>query len=465
MLHAVLIAEDDPIQRLQVRRMLESELHVEVIDAVDGQAALMALNQPHDPPIAVALIDLDMPKLNGMELLKAIADGDHAVRSIVITGSETIEDAVEAMRLGAIDFINKPLQYERLLTSVRNAIAIYDLRDTVTRLQDKETPHCRFDDLLKISPGLASAIALGRKAAGSDIPVLITGESGVGKEVFACAIHRESARRDKPLVAVNCGALPDNLVESTLFGHEKGAFTGALNRSLGKCREADGGVLFLDEIGDLKAETQVKLLRLLQEGEIEPVGSSKTVKVDIRIISATNHALEQRVKEGKFREDLFYRLQGFPIHLPALRERRSDIVPLAKYLLTRIAKAESRPALAFSGDAELWLTRQNWAGNVRELQHLLHRTCLVSESDCIDEALLNSWGSGIPLSFVGSGNNPHAIELFAQNGQPKTMEEIEEEVIARVLNHFDSHVGKTAAALGIGQSTLYKRVKPAANAS
>ncbi len=464
MLHTVLIAEDDPIQRLQVRRMLESELHVEVIDAADGEAALMLLNQPHDPPIAVALLDLDMPKMGGMELLQKMAERDYPVRSIVITGSETIEDAVEAMRLGAIDFINKPLQYERLLTSVRNAIAMYDLRDEVSRLQDKEAPALRFDDLLVVSPGLAPAIALGRKAAGSDIPVLITGESGVGKEVFARAIHRESARRNQPMVAVNCGALPDNLVESTLFGHEKGAFTGALSRSLGKCREADGGVLFLDEIGDLKTETQVKLLRLLQEGEIEPVGSSKTVKVNVRIISATNHALEQRVKDGKFREDLYYRLQGFPIHLPTLRERRSDIVPLAKYLLARIASAENRPALSFSADAELWLTRQNWAGNVRELQHLLHRSCLVSDSDRIDEAALASWSTG-RVALSSGGSNPNAIELFSENGQPKTMEEIEQEVIARILTHYDAHVGKAAAALGIGQSTLYKRVKPTATAS
>jgi DNA-binding NtrC family response regulator len=462
MLHTVLIAEDDPIQRLQVRRMLESELQVEVLEAADGVAALAELSKPQDPPIAVALIDLGMPRLSGIELLKHMAQSDMAARGIVITGSEMIADAVEAMRLGAIDFINKPLQHERLITSVRNAIALYDLRGHVERLQDKELPITRFDNLREVSPGLAAAIALGRKAAGSDIPVLITGESGVGKEVFARAIHRESARRDKPMVAVNCGALPDNLVESTLFGHERGAFTGALARSPGKCREAEGGVLFLDEIGDLKPDTQVKLLRLLQEGEIEPVGSSKTVKVNIRIISATNHALEQQVKEGKFREDLFYRLQGFPIHLPALRERREDIVPLARYVLARIATAENRPALSLSADAELWLSRQNWAGNVRELQHLLHRSCLVSDSDRIDAAALAGWSNG-RVALVSGGSNPNAIALFTENGQPKTMEAIEQEAMARVLNHFDAHVGKAAAALGIGQSTLYKRMKPAAH--
>ena len=461
MLHVVLIAEDDPIQRRAVRRMLESELAVEVLEATDGEEALARLSYEQNPPIALALLDLEMPKITGMELLKKLAEREHTARTIVITGSDRVEDAVEAMQLGAVDFISKPLQRERLITSVRNALAMHDLQEEVSRLQQDRLPIYRFDNLLTISPGLSSAIALGRKAASSDIPVLITGESGVGKEVFARAIHLESARRDKPLVAVNCGALPDNLVESTLFGHEKGAFTGALNRSIGKCREADGGVLFLDEIGDLKLETQVKLLRMLQEGDIEPVGSSKSVKVNVRVVSATNHALEQRVREGKFREDLYYRLQGFPIHIPALRERRADIAPLAIHLLKRIAMTEQRPNLTLTVDAQNWLTRQNWPGNVHEMQHLLHRTCLVSDTDRMDEHAFTQW-SGAKLMPTSNAVHPeHAVDLFDVNGTPRSMEDIEQEVIRRILTHFDSHIGKTAAALGIGQSTLYKRIKPA----
>ena len=458
MLHAVLIAEDDPIQRRMVRRMLESELAVEVIDAVDGRDALARLSVEQEIPIALALIDLEMPKVSGMELLKQLAEMGHSARTIVITGSERVEDAVEAMQLGAVDFISKPLQRERLITSVRNALAMHDLQEEVSRLQQGSQPVLRFDRLVAVSPGLAEAIALGRKAATSDISVLITGESGVGKEVFARAIHGESTRRTKPLVAVNCGALPDNLVESTLFGHEKGSFTGATGRAIGKCREADGGVLFLDEIGDLKPETQVKLLRMLQEGEIEPVGSSKTVKVDVRVISATNHALEARVREGKFREDLYYRLQGLPIHLPSLRQRRSDIVPLAEHLLERIAANEGRPKLTLAADAQGWLTRQDWPGNVRELQHLLHRTALVSDHDRLTEADFARWATprGVAL---GNGENPDAVLIFDANGQPKPLEAIELEVINRLMKHFDDHIGKTAAALGIGQSTLYKRIK------
>ncbi len=455
MLHVVLIAEDDPIQRHALRRILESELAAEVMEAANGEDALTQLTD--NPMIALALIDLEMPKLNGMELLKKLAASEHHARSIVITGSERIEDAVEAMQLGAVDFISKPLVRERLITSVRNALALHDLRAEVSRLQQDRVPLYRFDHLLAVSPGLAPAVALGRRAARSDIAVLITGESGVGKEVFARAIHAESARHAEAMVAVNCGALPDNLVESTLFGHEKGAFTSALSKAPGKCREADGGVLFLDEIGDLKLETQVKLLRLLQEGEIEPVGSSKTVKVNVRVISATNHTLEQRVREGKFREDLFYRLQGFPIHIPTLRERRADIVPLAEHLLKRIATTEQRPHLLLSDEAKAWLARQEWPGNVRELQHLLHRAALMSDTDKLSAHAFTRWIGGVP-PLVNSAQGD-VVSLFSVSGEPKTMAIIEREVIQRMLAHFDTHIGKTAAALGIGQSTLYKRVK------
>ncbi len=460
-MHGILIAEDDPVQRVLVRRVLEAELDVEIFEVSDGEAALVQLRKEQETPLTLALIDLDMPKLGGMDLLRAMRENNILTRAIVITGSEDIEDAVEAMRLGAVDFISKPLQRERLITSARNALALHELQEEVSRLKETREPVYGFDGLLTVSPGLEPAIALGRKAARSDIPVLITGESGVGKEVFARAIHRESGRRDKPMVAVNCGALPDNLVESTLFGHEKGAFTGALNRAIGKCREADGGVLFLDEIGDLKPETQVKLLRLLQEGEIEPVGSSKTVKVDVRVISATNHSLEARVNEGKFREDLFYRLQGFPIHLPALRERRDDIVPLANGLLKRIAGNENRSELTLAADAQGWLRRQNWPGNIRELQHLLHRTCLMADHDQLTEADFLRWAASKPMvsaAAIGGLN----VSLTDSDGRPRPMEDLEQEIIARMLDFHDGHVGKTAAALGIGQSTLYKRKKPVA---
>lgn len=464
MQHVVLIAEDDPIQRRMVRRMLESELAVDVVESSDGEAALTRLLVESDRPIALALVDLDMPKLHGMDLLKSLSKREHPPRVIVITGSDRVEDAVDAMQLGAVDFILKPLQRERLITSVRNALAMYDLQVEVTRLQHERGAVYGFAELLRISPALAPAIALGKKAASSDISVLITGESGVGKEVFARAIHLESARQHKPMVAVNCGALPENLVESTLFGHEKGAFTGATHRTLGKCREAEGGVLFLDEIGDLKPEAQVKLLRMLQEGEIEPVGSGKPVRVDVRVISATHHALEQRVREGTFREDLYYRLQGFPIHLPALRERRDDIAPLAEHLLGRIAMAEHRPNLTLTADAHAWLTRQHWAGNVRELQHLLHRASLMADQDALSEADFTRWAARTATTASPMAADVLSIALLDAKGNPRSMEAMEQQIIVLMLDFHHGHIGKTAAALGMGQSTLYKRIKPAENA-
>lgn len=458
MLHRILIADDDQIQRFMVRRGLEGEIDAEFVEAADGEEALAHLTATDHPAFSLLLLDLGMPRLDGMGLLQKLRGLGHPVRTVVITGSDRVEDAVEAMRLGAVDFIAKPVQRERLITSARNALAMHDLQEEVSRLQQDRQPVYDFAHLVGISPGLSAAAALGKKAAASDIPVLITGESGVGKEVFARAIHLESARRDRAMVAVNCGALPENLVESTLFGHEKGAFTGAMQRSIGKCREADGGVLFLDEIGDLKLETQVKLLRLLQEGEIEPVGSSKTVKVDVRVISATNHTLEQRVRDGKFREDLYYRLQGFPVHLPALRDRQADIAPLAMHLLSRIAMAEQRPHLTLAPDALAWLGRQHWLGNVRELQHLLHRSALMSDSDTMHEADCARWmGSGLTAPKATSQTS---VELFDARGVPRPLAVIEQEIIARMLTHHDAHIGKTAAALGIGQSTLYKRLKP-----
>lgn len=457
--HLILIAEDDPIQRRLVRRMIEADLPVEIIEASDGAEAFQRLKQETSPPIALALIDLGMPVMNGMDLLRALNQHAIAVRTVVLTGSERVEDAVEAMQLGALDFIPKPAERERLITSVRNALALVDLEHEVSRLQRERGTVFSFDALVATCPGLTPVAALGRKAANSDIAVLITGESGVGKEVFARAIHQESKRRDKPLVAVNCGALPENLVESTLFGHEKGAFTGALAKSMGKCREADGGVLFLDEIGDLKLETQVKLLRMLQEGEIEPVGSSKTVKVDVRVISATNQPLEKLVREGSFREDLYYRLQGFPLPIPPLRERVDDIIPLAEQLLGHLAAVEQRGAVRLSLQAKTWLRAHPWPGNVRELQHLLHRTLLLADGDMLDAEDFARWSSRITPDTTAMQSHGPQLQLLDAAGIPKTLDVLETEIIERILAHFDAHIGKTASALGIGQSTLYKRMR------
>lgn len=459
-MHTILIVDDEPLQRRTVRRMLETDLHADIVEAGDGSEALLCLKDESTHTISLAMIDLEMPVMDGLSLLKQVRKNWPRVPCIVLTGSERMEDAVEAMQLGAVDFISKPAQRERLMTSVRNALAMNELKTQVQRLSQDRSPHYSFADITEISPGLREVAALGKKAAGSDIPVLITGESGSGKEVFARAIHLSSKRSERAFVPVNCGALPDNLVESTLFGHEKGAFTGAVSRSIGKCREADGGVLFLDEVGELKLETQVKLLRMLQQGEIEPVGSGTPRKVDVRVISATNRPLEQLVAQGRFREDLYYRLQGFPLHIPALRERRRDVPELATHLLTRIATNEQRGTITLSQTARDWLASYGWPGNVRELQHILHRAVLLADSDTLEADDLSRWAQArthkaSPAKTPGTTT----IHLEDATGNFKTLETIEQEVIEAALARFGAHIGRAAAALGVGQSTLYKRIK------
>ena len=460
--YLVLLADDDPIQRRTFRKMLEAELPLEILEAANGTEALQIINGNIGKRLSLGLIDLQMPGASGMEILAETKKVLPALPLIVLTGSEKLEDAINAMQLGAADFITKPPQSERLITSVRNALQLRDLKQEVERLKQDKTTNYTFEDIEQVSPALKQSVELGKKAASSNIPVLITGESGVGKEVFAHAIHLASSRAGRPFISVNCGALPENLVESTLFGHEKGSFTGATNKSIGKCREADGGILFLDEIGELKLDAQVKLLRLLQQGEIEPVGSGKAIKVDVRIISATNRSLEKLVAAGKFREDLYYRLHGLPILVPALKDRKKDIPSLAQHLLRRICITENRLNAQLSSGALDWLTSYAWPGNVRELQHVLSRAVLLSDANIIEHSDLARWVQGkiSPVANIQqAASGDFLVNMVTENGQLKTFDELESEIIELALTRFDGHIGRAAAALGIGQSTLYKKMK------
>ncbi len=454
----ILLAEDEPVQRITTRQVLTSRLKLDVLLAENGRQAVEAVQADTNEEIALLLIDLNMPVMNGMEAIRRIREIRPKLPFIVLTGSDDLDDAVEAMRLGASDFIVKPAEFERLVVSVRNALDMRDLRQQITQMQRRGRNIYTLDDIAGISHGLRGLVQTAKKAAHSMLPILITGKSGVGKEVFAKAIHLEGARADKPFIAINCGALPENLVESTLFGHEKGAFTGAINKSTGKCREADGGVLFLDEVGELRPEIQVKLLRLLQEGEIQPIGSNQTVKVDVRIISATNQVLPEMIAARKFREDLYYRLQGIPLHIPSLSERRGDVLPLAEHLLQKIAYVENRPGLRLTADAKAWLKRYHWPGNVRELQHILARASLISEVDELDEQTLCRWTQAPVIPDAAS---PEFISLLTANGTSRTLAELESEILQAALKRHRNHIGQTAAALGIGQSTLYKKLDKA----
>ncbi|MEM0945238.1 MAG: sigma-54 dependent transcriptional regulator, partial [Pseudomonadota bacterium] len=382
MKRTILIADDDASQRRYLAAILSASGY-ETCQAATGEAAIDAVLSPDGPKPALVLLDINFPGADGITMLRRLRKAGDGTPVLVLTSDGSIARAVEAMRAGAGDFLVKPVGPERLDVSIRNALAISDLSTEVRRLAKRGENRMSFDELIAISPATRRAIAMARRAAGSDIPVLIEGESGSGKEVFARAVHGSSARAGAPFVAVNCGALPEHLVESILFGHEKGAFTGATSKRPGKFQEANGGTLFLDEIGELPLEAQVKLLRALQTGEIDPVGSDRPVKVDFRLISASNRDLRRMIGDGTFREDLYYRLSVFPLSLPALRERREDLPGLARMFLNRFAAAEDVSVEGFSPEALSTIRDAAWPGNVRQLENTIHRAVVMADGPLI----------------------------------------------------------------------------------
>ena len=377
MAKTVLVVDDDPTQRRLAQAVLEREGYA-VIHAESGGEAIDRLTGGGGAD--VVLLDMVMPGMSGMEALAEIRTAGVTTPVIVLTASGGVDAVVKAMQAGAQDFFVKPVSAERLLVGVSNALQITRLTAEVGRLRKHVSGRTSFDDLVGTSPPMRMVKSLGARAAKSSIPVLITGESGVGKEVIARALHGASDRGGKPFVAVNCGALPANLIESILFGHEKGAFTGAHDKHLGKFQEANGGTLFLDEIGELPLDMQVKLLRALQEGEVDPVGSKRAVKVDVRIVSATNRDPAQQVRAGAFREDLFYRLNVFPIEAPSLRERREDIPALIDHFIARFNVEEGKRVAGCSGETMALLTAFDWPGNVRQLENTVYRAIVLADA-------------------------------------------------------------------------------------
>src|SRR3954464_9775493 len=383
MAQTILIVDDDPVQR----RLLETAITrsgMTVVTAPGGQPALDLLHGPRGEQIALILLDLVMPDMDGLTVLTNVRVNHPELPVIVLTAKGGIDSAVEAMRAGANDFLVKPASPERITVSMRNALKIGTLSGEVTRLKKKSENRLAFEDLIARSPEMRQVIRLGQRAAQSNIPILIEGESGVGKELIARAIQGSSERAGKPFVTVNCGAIPENLIESILFGHEKGSFTGATDKHLGKFQEADGGTLFLDEIAELRLDMQVKLLRALQEGEVDPVGGKRPVKVDVRIIAATNRDLGGMVREGVFREDLYYRLNVFPVLVPALRDRTGDVAPLARHFIERFAAEENKQVGGLTPQASQLLERFNWPGNVRQLEYTIFRAVVLCDGALLD---------------------------------------------------------------------------------
>ncbi len=455
---------------------------VETLDS--GAAALARLEAPDRPSVDLVVLDLVMPDLDGMAVLTRMRQRGLTTPAIVQTAHGSIETVISAMRAGALDFVVKPVGAERLQISIKNALRVDALEDELRRATRRNTGELSFRDITTKTDTMARTLRLAERAAKSNIPVLIEGESGVGKELLARAIQGGSDRRGRPFVTVNCGALPENLVESILFGHEKGAFTGATEKHSGKFAEANGGTLFLDEIGELPLETQVKLLRALQEGEIDPVGSRRPVKVDIRLVSATNQNLIELVKRGKFREDLFYRLNVFPITVPPLRSRTADISDLARRFLARFCAEEGKRIRGISNEAHALLSAYEWPGNVRQLENAMFRAVVLADGDEITiaefpqiAALVQGFDVRIPpvpaplpppdpLSAISSMNtlvfepkDQSVQRLLDENGDVRKLEDVEAETIRFAFNHYRGQMSQMARKLGIGRSTLYRKMK------
>ncbi len=449
--------------------------------ADSGAVALRLLAGTDSETIDLIILDLVMPDLDGMGVLAALKDKGLDKPVIVQTAHSSIETVVAAMRAGASDFVVKPVGAERLQVSIKNALKVGALESEIRRMKRRSTGTLGFQDLSTRSSEMERVVRLSERAAKSNIPILIEGESGVGKEVLARAIQGTSDRRGKPFVTVNCGAIPPNLVESILFGHEKGSFTGATEKHVGKFVEASGGTLFLDEVGELPLDAQVKLLRAIQEGEVDPVGGRKSVRVDIRLISATNKSLLEQVKQGEFREDLYYRLNVFPIMLPALRSRSEDIPDLAKSFVARFAAEEGKRIRGLTPEAAVLLQRYDWPGNVRQLENALFRAVVLCDGDELTVAefpqiaaqvdgfdvrippapqpyAVTSGGSEPPRIIQVPVKDPNAIEL-TEGSDLRRMDELEREIIKFALQHYRGHMSEVSRKLGIGRSTLYRKLK------
>jgi DNA-binding NtrC family response regulator len=489
----VLIVDDDPAQR----RILEETVKrfgFETQTASSGDQALQIIETTEKGAISLVLLDLVMPGTDGSAVLAELQTKPATPPVIVLTANGSIDSAINAMRSGAVDFVVKPASPERLEVSMRSALKIEALAGEITRIKKRAEGTLTFSDLIIRGEAMQRVISLGKRAAASNIPVLIEGESGVGKELIARAVQGESERRSKPFITVNCGAIPENLVESILFGHEKGAFTGATERRIGKFQEADGGTLFLDEVGELPLDAQVKLLRALQEGEIDPVGAKRPVKVNFRLVSATNRDMIQLVKEGKFREDLYYRLNVFPIWVPPLRDRLDDVPELALHFLARFAAEEGKRVSSIDETAMLLLSSYNWPGNVRQLENAMFRAVVLADAPTLSvaefpqiAAQVEGFVAEIPAAPITLQKQPAYTGpalLGAEDTVPRTMEikepgsasalgipavdddgevrpltDIEADMIRLALGRYRGHMTEVAKRLGIGRSTLYRKMQ------
>jgi two-component system response regulator HydG len=448
---AILLVDDEVAHLETLQRIFKREGY-QVLDATSGRDALDIVRKHH---VHLILTDLVMPKMSGVELLKACQTVSPETEVVVMTAFGTIETAVEAMKMGAYDFVTKPLKKVFITKVIRQALEKQNLLTENRRLrQQLETlrPH----DIIGQSAAIVETLKVIRQAGPSSATVLLTGESGTGKELLARAIHRNSPRSQNPMVTINCAALPGNILESELFGCEKGAFTGADKRRQGRFEAADGGTVFLDEIGEMSIATQVKLLRIMQEGEFERLGSNETLRSDLRVVAATNKDLEKAVKEGSFREDLYYRMNVIRIEVPPLRERNGDIPLLVNFFLHRYAAKNDKTMEAVTSRALDALNRHSWPGNVRELENAIERAVVMSSSPVVD--------LGDLPPTLGNLTAEHNSSSFAADGRGvfipigTSMEDAEFRLLKETLQATHGDKGLAAKILGVATRTIYRKL-------
>jgi two-component system, NtrC family, nitrogen regulation response regulator NtrX len=443
--HRILIVDDESGIRQALKQVLEYEDLVVRVAASGGEAiTLYPEYRPH-----LVFLDVKMAGLDGLETLTRLRDLDAKAQVVMISGHGTIATAVEATQRGAFDFLEKPLDTDRLLVTVRNALAHAELLDENTRL--KEATESRFA-MVGDSPALQTVRDLIAKVGPTSARVLITGDNGTGKELVARALHEASPRRDRPFVEVNCAAIPSELIESELFGHMKGSFTGAFADRAGKFEQADGGTLFLDEVGDMSLSAQSKLLRVLQEGVVTRIGGSKPIQVDVRVLAATNKDLDIEIAETRFREDLLYRLNVVPIDVPALRDRTEDIPALVAFFAEQLASSAGVPGRKFADDAVRRLKSRSWPGNIRELRNAVERALILASGKTITAADIDHLLPGpVVVGAPADASESQTFETFKL--------EAEKQFLTQKLKEHDWNVSETARSLKMPRSNLYKKIE------
>lgn len=439
----ILIVDDEKNMRWAIKKALEKQNY----SILEGTNGLEAVEIFHEEEPDLILMDLKMPVMDGLEALKKIKASNKEIPVIMITAHGTVESAIEAMKLGALDYISKPFDIEELKVVIKKALHVGELQEEIGFLRE-ELEKNTGKTIIGNSPEIKEILGIVERVADTPATVLILGESGTGKEVIANAIHYSSQRRQKPYVKVNCGAIPENLIESELFGHEKGAFTGASVKKLGKFEKAHGGTILLDEIGELDLSMQVKLLRVLQEKEFERVGGSDKIKVDIRVIAATNRDLYKMVQEEKFREDLYYRLNVIPIEIPPLRGRKGDIPLLIDYFIEKFSKEVGRKSMRIDEAAMEKMVNYHWRGNIRELENVIERMIILAQDNIITK-------KNLPYEIGEEEKRELSLSL------PKegiNFEELEQELIVQALERTEYNQTRAAQLLGMTRHTLLYRM-------